>query len=114
MGSPFTAQQRRKVKHDSRACVWDNIGRCIGIQILCAVPYVLLLVILYATLFGRVFALLAAGYTDNYILGSAAAEGLNSVWGVLFVMRQPAPRRGAGHRHAVPGVYLAAGAVDGD
>lgn len=86
MGSPFTAQQRRKVKHDSRACVWDNIGRCIGIQILCAVPYVLLLVILYATLFGRVFALLAAGYTDNYILGSAAAEGLNSVWGVLFVM----------------------------
>ena len=32
------------------------------------------------------FALLAADYTDNYILGSAAAEGLNSVWGVLFVM----------------------------
>ena len=86
MVSPFTAQQRREVKRASRARVWDNIGRCIGIQLLCAVPYVLLLVILYVTLFGRVFALLAAGYTDNYILGSAAAEGLNSVWVVLFVM----------------------------
>ena len=77
MGSPFTAQQRRKVKHNSRACVWDNIGRCIGIQILCAVPYVLLLVILYATLFGRVFALLAVGYTDNYIKVYARGSEVN-------------------------------------
>lgn len=86
MVSPFTAQQRREVKRSCRARVWDSIGRCIGIQLLYAVPYVLLLVILYVALFGRVFALLAAGYTDNYILAGAAAEGLNSVWVVLFVM----------------------------
>lgn len=50
------------------------------------VPFALLLVILYLSLFGRVFAMAMSGYTDEYMLGMALARGMNSVWVVVFLM----------------------------
>nr|WP_302649820.1 DUF975 family protein [uncultured Agathobaculum sp.] len=86
MKQSFGGTQRRQIKRACRARVWDRLGRCIGIQVLYAVPYVLLTLMLCAALFGRVFVLLAAGVTDVYSLARAASAGLNSVWVILLLM----------------------------
>ena len=43
----FTAETRRQLKREQKARVMENLGRCIGIQLMYLVPYVLLMVILY-------------------------------------------------------------------
>ncbi|MFR5251944.1 MAG: hypothetical protein ACLTF5_03800 [Butyricicoccus sp.] len=60
----FTAETRRQLK-GSRRRVMENLGRCIGIQLMYLVPYVLLMVILYVSVFGRAFALIAGGVSAN-------------------------------------------------
>ena len=42
----FTAETRRQLKREQKTRVMENLGRCIGIQLMYLVPYVLLMVIL--------------------------------------------------------------------
>lgn len=86
MRQEFTAQTRKEIKKACKGRVMNNLGRCIGINFLYMVPFALLLVILYLSLFGRVFAMAMSGYTDEYMLGMALARGMNSVWVVVFLM----------------------------
>lgn len=86
MKQEFTAQTRKEIKRDCKSRVMSNLGRCVGIQILYAVPFVLLFAMLYLSLFGRVFAMMMAGYTNEYMLAMAMAKGMNSFWLVLFLM----------------------------
>ena len=85
MRQEFTAQTRKEIKKACKGRVMNNLGRCIGINFLYMVPFALL-VILYLSLFGRVFAMAMSGYTDEYMLGMALARGMNSVWVVVFLM----------------------------
>lgn len=39
----FTAETRRQLKREQKARVMENLGRCIGIQLMYLVPYVLLM-----------------------------------------------------------------------
>ena len=64
MRQEFTAQTRKEIKKACKGRVMNNLGRCIGINFLYMVPFALLLVILYLSLFGRVFAMAMSGYTD--------------------------------------------------
>lgn len=82
----FTAQTRKDIKRACKGRVTDNLGRCIGINVLYMVPFVLLLLMLYWAMFGRLFSMMMAGYTDEYMLGMAVTQGMNSVWIVLFLM----------------------------
>ena len=72
----FTAETRRQLKREQKARVMENLGRCIGIQLMYLVPYVLLMVILYVSVFGRAFALIAGGVSVNdYQLMAALSRG---------------------------------------
>ena len=87
MQSEFTAQTRKDIKREVKALVKDNLGRCIGIQLLYFIPYALLMVMLYATIFGKAVVMLASGAAlDEYRLMMAVQQGLNTVWLVLFLM----------------------------
>ena len=78
-------QVRKTIKRQCKRRVKEQIGRCVGIQFLYAVPYFLLVLILYLTIFGDLFALYANGYRGN-ALSMAMERNLNSVWLVIFVM----------------------------
>ena len=39
----FTAETRRQLKREQKTRVMENLGRCIGIQLMYLVPYVLLM-----------------------------------------------------------------------
>ncbi len=82
----YTAQVRKFIKRECRARVTENLGRCIGVQLLYMAPFALLSVLLYALLFGRALALAAAGCTDAYCISRALTGGADAVWGVLFLM----------------------------
>ena len=86
MYTEFTAQTRKEIKKSSKARVTESWGRCIGIQLLYLVPFVLLGAILYVVLFGRAFSMLAQGVTDEYRISLAVMQGTNSIWVVLFFM----------------------------
>lgn len=86
MRQEFTAQTRREIKRVCKERVLGCLGRCIGVQLLYSLPFVLLTVLLYAAMFGRVIALLLAGYQDEYMLSMALASGMNSIWLGLFLM----------------------------
>lgn len=86
MTREFTAQTRKEIKRACKGHVMNNLGRCIGINFLYALPFVLLFAMLYLSLFGRMFAMILAGYTDEYMLSMALAQGMNSVWIVVFLM----------------------------
>lgn len=80
MYTEFTAQVRKEIKKSSKARVTESWGRCIGIQLLYLVPFVLLGAILYVVLFGRAFSMLAQGVTDEYRISLAVMQGTNSIW----------------------------------
>ncbi len=83
----FTAETRRQLKREQKARVMENLGRCIGIQLMYLVPYMLLMVILYVSVFGRAFALIAGGASINdYQLMAALSRGLNTVWLCIALM----------------------------
>lgn len=86
MKQEFTAQKRKEIKRDCKSRVLNNLGRCVGIQVLYAVPFVLMFAIVYLSLFGRMFAMIMAGYTNEYMLGMALAKGMNSFWVLIFLM----------------------------
>lgn len=86
MRQEFTAQVRKEIKRACKGRVTDNLGRCIGINFLYVVPFVLLSLMLYLSMFGRVFAMMMSGYADEYMLGMALARGMNTVWLVVFLM----------------------------
>lgn len=85
MNTEFTAQVRKAVKRECKARVVENWSRCIGIRVLYTVPFVLLAVIQYLALFGRAFSMIVQGYTDEYRIGLAIMQGMNTVWVVLFL-----------------------------
>ena len=80
-----SAQVRKTIKRQCKRRVKEQIGRCVGIQFLYAVPYFLLVLMLYLTIFGDLFALYANGYRGD-ALGMAVGRNLNAVWLVIFVM----------------------------
>lgn len=86
MKPEFTAQARREIKRICKRRVLENWGRCVGIQFLYMLPFVLLVLLMYAVLFGRAIALVMAGNTDDYVLTMALVQGLNSMWIILCVM----------------------------
>ena len=86
MRQEFTAQTRKEIKRACKGRVMNNLGRCIGINFLYMVPFALLLLMLYLSMFGRVLAMAMAGYTDEYMLAMALTRGMNTVWVVVFLM----------------------------
>lgn len=86
MRQRFTAQTRKEIKRTCKERVMDNLGRCIGIQFLYSLPFVLLALMLYWVMFGRVFSMMMTGRTDAYMMTVALSSGMNSVWVVLFLM----------------------------
>lgn len=69
----FTAETRRQLKREQKTRVMENLGRCIGIQLMYLVPYVLLMVILYVSVFGRAFALIAGGVSAKRLPADGGA-----------------------------------------
>ena len=86
MRQEFTAQTRKEIKRACKGQVMNNLGRCIGINFLYMVPFALLLLMLYLSMFGRVLTMAMAGYTDEYMLAMALTRGMNTVWVVVFLM----------------------------
>ncbi len=83
----FTSETRKQLKREQKARVMENLGRCIGIQLMYLVPYVLLMVILYVSVFGRAIALIAGSVAvDDYQLMMALSRGLNTVWLCIALM----------------------------
>lgn len=80
MNGEFTAQARKEVKRACRKRVTGNWGRCIGIQVLYTLPFILLALILYIAVFGRAVSMIARGYVDEYRIGLAVMQGMNSIW----------------------------------
>lgn len=119
----FTAETRRQLKREQKARVMENLGRCIGIQLMYLVPYVLLMVILYVSVFGRAFALIAGGVSANdYQLMAALSRGLNTIWlcialmlaitgplqfGLMALLHRSRTRRGCNGGYTHVSVYLA-------
>ena len=64
MYTEFTAQVRKEIKKSSKARVTESWGRCIGIQVLYTLPFILLALILYIAVFGRAVSMIARGYVD--------------------------------------------------
>ncbi|HIY12261.1 MAG TPA: DUF975 family protein [Candidatus Agathobaculum merdipullorum] len=86
MRQEFTAQTRKEIKRTCKGRVINNLGRCIGINFLYLVPFVLLFIMVYLAMFGRVFAMVMAGYTDEYMLSMALTRSMNTVWLVMLLM----------------------------
>lgn len=86
MGKSFTAQARRQVKRACKGRVLHSLGRCIGVQLLYMLPFVLLVLLMYAVLFGRAIALVLSGTTDEYRLTMALMQGMNMMWVIVLVM----------------------------
>lgn len=69
----YNAKVRQEIKRTARARVTAHIGRCIGIHVLYAVPFLLFAVILYLAAFGEVFQMLQfGGYNANMLLYTAS------------------------------------------
>ena len=65
----------------------ENLWRCIGIQLMYLVPYKALMVILYVSVFGRAFALIAGGVSANGLPADGyASRGLNTIWLCIALM----------------------------
>lgn len=82
----YTSQVRKDIKKECKARVREHLGRCIGIQFLYMVPYILLTVIMYVAMFGKVLSLVMAGYTDERMLGFAVMDSMNTVWLIVLIM----------------------------
>ncbi|HIY53081.1 MAG TPA: hypothetical protein H9832_03915, partial [Candidatus Agathobaculum merdavium] len=86
MRPEFTAQARKEIKRICKERVLSNLGRCVGIKFLFSLPFVLLVILMYAAMFGRVIAMVLSGYQDEYMLAMALASGMNTVWVTVFLM----------------------------
>ncbi|WP_034972077.1 DUF975 family protein [Agathobaculum desmolans] len=86
MNPTYNAQVRKELKKNSKNIVVSHLGRCIGIQFLYTVPYLLLTLLLYVALFGGVFSLMLSGVTDERLLTMALLNGMNGMWLVLLLM----------------------------
>ncbi len=63
----FNAQKRKELKRACKARVAAHLGSCIGADVLYALPIILLMLIVYLTMFGSSFALLLSGADENAI-----------------------------------------------
>lgn len=86
MKQEFTAQARREIKRICKGRVMGSLGRCIGVQFLYSLPFLLLVILMYAAMFGRVIALMLAGNQDEYMLAMALTSGMNTVWLTVLLM----------------------------
>lgn len=68
MRPEFTAQARKEIKKICKERVLSNLGRCVGIKFLFSLPFVLLVILMYAAMFGRAIAMVLSGYQDEYML----------------------------------------------
>lgn len=63
----FNAQKRKEIKRTCKSHVSARLGTCIGANILYGLPIVLVLMIVYITMFGSSFALMLSGADENAI-----------------------------------------------
>ena len=74
----FNAQKRREIKRECRSRVSARLGTCIGANFLYGLPIVLVLLIVYITMFGSSFSLMLAGADET-----AVAQAMMRGTGVL-------------------------------
>lgn len=83
----YSSQVRKDIKRACKARVKEHFGRCVGIQFLYTVPYVLLIILMYAAAFGKAFTLMLHGYAaDDYAVSMAILNGMNSIWVIVLIM----------------------------
>ncbi len=84
----YNSEVRRRIKRECKARVSEYLGRCIGIKFLYMLPSILISVILYISVFGRMVYTLMSGNTNEMVLAELLSEGMNSnaVWIVTLVM----------------------------
>lgn len=73
----FNAQKRREIKRECRSRVSARLGTCIGANFLYGLPIVLVLLIVYITMFGSSFSLMLAG-ADETAVAQAMMRGTGS------------------------------------
>ena len=76
----YTTQVRKDIKRECKTRVWDCLGRCIGIQFLYGLPFVLLYLIMYAPLLIRFSNLTISGQLNAYRLSILIEEASNTSW----------------------------------
>ena len=73
----WNAQKRKECKRKCKAHVAAHLGSCIGANVLYSLPIILLMLIVYLTMFGSSFALLVAG-ADESAVAQAMLRGTGS------------------------------------
>lgn len=73
----WNAQKRKECKRKCKAHVAAHLGSCIGANVLYSLPIILLMLIVYLTMFGSSFALLVAG-ADESVVAQAMLRGTGS------------------------------------
>ena len=73
----WNAQKRKECKRKCKAHVAAHLGFCIGANVLYSLPIILLMLIVYLTMFGSSFALLVAG-ADESAVAQAMLRGTGS------------------------------------
>ena len=63
----WNAQKRKECKRKCKAQVAAHLGSCIGANVLYSLPIILLMLIVYLTMFGSSFALLVAGADESAV-----------------------------------------------
>ena len=63
----WNAQKRKECKRKCKAHVAAHLGSCIGANVLYSLPIILLMLIVYLTMFGSSFALLVAGADESAV-----------------------------------------------
>ena len=93
----WNAQKRKECKRKCKAHVAAHLGSCIGANVLYSLPIILLMLIVYLTMFGSSFALLVAG-ADESAVAQAMLRGTGSglFTAVLLLLVVSGPRRPCG------------------
>lgn len=124
----FNAQKRREIKRECRSRVSARLGTCIGANFLYGLPIVLVLLIVYITMFGSSFSLMLAGADETAVAQAmmrGTGSGIFTALLLTIVISGPLSfglmrfytdlSRGAqpGARHGASAVYLGFLALDG-
>lgn len=88
----FNRQKRKELKRACKAHVAAHLGPCIGANVLYALPIILLMLIVYVTMFGSSFALLLSGADENAVAQAmlrGTGSGIFTVVLLLIVVSGP-------------------------
>ena len=88
----WNAQKRKECKRKCKAHVAAHLGSCIGANVLYSLPIILLMLIVYLTMFGSSFALLVAGADESAVAQTmlrGTGSGLFTAVLLLLVVSGP-------------------------